>query len=215
MADRVTGGLPISPGDVIASGPWDLRIPLDIWPMVSIQRPHTESWPIIMHELGYLEQWIRTTATPILITGTRDVPELPPQLDITTGTRTYAPSFRESEPSPRPRNRTRFGAAVARGGLLEILTAARGLPPDTIAQWIDTLADDEVVAHATRLGTTSGNLKPCGMQSQDYSPRFRKPDRTGSRQNLRFARSTKRMTLGRMTRDGDTRADNLRPPQSR
>ncbi|WP_458683069.1 hypothetical protein [Prescottella equi] len=85
MADRVIGGLPISPGDVIASGPWDLRIPLDIWPMVSIQRPHTESWPIIMHELGYLEQWIRTTAIPILITGTRDVLERPPQLDITTG----------------------------------------------------------------------------------------------------------------------------------
>ncbi|MFE5788962.1 hypothetical protein [Rhodococcus erythropolis] len=147
-------GLPINEGDVIASGPRDVHIPLDIWPMVSIQRPHTESWPVVMKELGYLEKWIRTTAIPILINGTRDVPELPPHLDITTGYKDIRSELHRAGTIPAfERDRARWDAVASRGGLLECLKAGSDLPRDSIEQWVDALDDDRAIAHATKLRT--------------------------------------------------------------
>lgn len=158
MAGQANGGLPINHGDVVASGPRDVYIPLDIWPMVSIQRPHTGSWPIIMKELGYLEKWIRTTAIPILINGTRDVPELPPHLDITTGYKDIRSELHRAGTVPAiERDGIRWDAVASRGGLLECLEVGSDLPRDTIEQWIDALEDAKAIAHATKLATASGD----------------------------------------------------------
>lgn len=76
---------PLELGDVLASAPAELRVPLSIWPTVSLQRPHTGTWHGLMRELGDLEEWVRTVAIPILTVGTREFGPLPPQLDITEG----------------------------------------------------------------------------------------------------------------------------------
>jgi hypothetical protein len=39
-----------------------LIVPLDIWPTVSIRRPHTDTWHVLIQELGGLEEWVRTVA---------------------------------------------------------------------------------------------------------------------------------------------------------
>ncbi|GBF17486.1 hypothetical protein Br6_04892 [Rhodococcus sp. Br-6] len=157
LHDRANGGLPISLGDVIASGPRNVRIPVDIWPMFSVQRPHTGAWPIAMKELGWLETWIRTTAIPVLVAGTNDVPELPPELDITVGYEDIRTALSSAGTTPAvERDRSRWVATAARSGLVEILTSwPNGAADDVIRQWVDTLGDDEVVQRVSMLGPLS------------------------------------------------------------
>jgi hypothetical protein len=76
---------PIRAGHVLVSGPVDVRIPLAIWPKVSIKRPHTDTWHVLVKELSELEQWVRTVAVPYLITGTYELRPLPPHLDTSRG----------------------------------------------------------------------------------------------------------------------------------
>jgi hypothetical protein len=77
-----TGG-PAQPGDVLARSPNGVVMPVSIWPTVSIRRPHTGTWHVLMKELRSLEEWVRTVAIPLLVIGIRDVDPLPPQLDTT------------------------------------------------------------------------------------------------------------------------------------
>ncbi|MGI5238706.1 hypothetical protein [Dactylosporangium sp. CA-139066] len=78
-------GRQVLAGDTLVTGPLYKQRPISIWPKVSIQRPHTETWHVLMKELGYVEEWVRTTAIPTLVTGTRDVSPLPPQIDVGVG----------------------------------------------------------------------------------------------------------------------------------
>ncbi|MDX3772347.1 MULTISPECIES: hypothetical protein [unclassified Streptomyces] len=85
----------------LVSGPRFDRIALNIVPTVSLQRPHTGVWNIVAKELEYLEESVRTTAVPILITGTRNVPPLPPQIDIAIGQKTCGISLQGHGPPLR------------------------------------------------------------------------------------------------------------------
>jgi hypothetical protein len=46
---------PLNAGDVLASVPAGVRVPMEIWPSVGIQRPHVGTWVVLMHELRELE----------------------------------------------------------------------------------------------------------------------------------------------------------------
>lgn len=144
---------PVQPGDVLASGPRYKRVPLSIWPKVSIQRPHTGTWHVVMNELGELEHWVRTVAIPHLVTGTRDVDSLPPQLDTTIGHDDVRTALSSSGGVPAAERATRrVQAGVVRQGLAETLALHRDrLGSDVIQTWLDTLDDDQVLEKQDRL----------------------------------------------------------------
>lgn len=87
-------------GTVLVSGPNDLNVGLSIWPQVSIMRPHTQGWYLLMRELQNIELWVRTVAVPHLILGRHDVDALPPHLDITRGYRDFQDALRHAESVP-------------------------------------------------------------------------------------------------------------------
>lgn len=86
-------------GTVLASGPYALNVGLSIWPQVSIMRPHTKSWHLLIRELQSLELWVRTVALPHLIDGRQDVDALPPHLDITRGYSDFEDALMHAEPT--------------------------------------------------------------------------------------------------------------------
>ena len=151
-------GLPLREGDVLASAPRGARIPFSVVPTVSLQRPHTGVWGIAAHELQLLEEWVRTIAIPILVTGSYEVSPLPPHLDIAVGHRDLRAELATAGHTPAVvRGRDRIAAVVARAGLIEALTLSPGAPQaETLRIWLDSLDDTAVVEHAVRLGGVRG-----------------------------------------------------------
>ncbi|HEV7933161.1 MAG TPA: hypothetical protein VGP70_12750 [Actinomadura sp.] len=145
---------PVEIGDVLASGPADLRVPLDIWPQISIQRPHSESWHILLRELRDLEEWVREVALPVLIAGTRNVPPLPPHLDTTVGYGDFRAALAAASPTPAAaRAAMDLQVGVARDGLARTIA----LHPegkkniDAIKRWVAALRPDEVLQKVASL----------------------------------------------------------------
>ncbi|MFB7827388.1 hypothetical protein [Streptomyces hydrogenans] len=179
-------GQPIHANDIIATAPRGTYIPFSIWTTVSLQRPHTGIWNIAAKELEYLEDWVRTTAIPIIITGGREVTPLPPQLDISTGhddLRSELPGAGAA--SAAERGEQRIQAAVARDGLTEVLVPLMGSGmSETISEWAATLTDDAVLERMVRLAQASHShqeaLKATGQlaaEVREYVARHDKPDR--------------------------------------
>ncbi|MFJ7063366.1 hypothetical protein ACIQVA_37900 [Streptomyces microflavus] len=150
-------GQPIHVNDTIATAPRGAYIPFSIWTTVSLQRPHTGIWNIAAKELEYLEDWVRTTAIPIIVTGGREVTPLPPQLDISTGhddLRSELPGAGAA--SAAERGGQRIQAAVARVGLTEVLAPLMGSDmSETLSEWAATLTDDAVLQRLGRLAQAS------------------------------------------------------------
>ncbi|MEW2259707.1 hypothetical protein [Streptomyces sp. NPDC047869] len=146
-------GQPLHVDDVIATAPRRAYIPLSIWTTVSLQRPHTEVWNIAVKELEYLEDWVRTTAIPILVTGNRNVVSLPPQLDISTGhDNLRGELLRSGAMSAAKRGSQRIQASAARTGLVELLVPLAGRDmSETITAWAAALTDDGVRERVDRL----------------------------------------------------------------
>ncbi|MYU36468.1 hypothetical protein GTW52_25685 [Streptomyces sp. SID8358] len=147
-------GLPLRQGDVLASAPHGARIPFSVVPTVSLQRPHTGVWVIAAHELELLEQWVRTVAIPIIVTGSYEVSPLPPQLDISVGRADLRAELATAGRTPAVvRARARMSAVVARAGLVEVLAPSPdGSEAETLRTWLDSLDDEAVVERAVRLG---------------------------------------------------------------
>lgn len=172
VPDQVHPGLelraierPLRPGDVLASAPAELRVPLSIWPTVSLRRPHTSTWHVLMHELRDLEEWVREVAIPILIVGSQKFGPLPPQLDITRGhsdLRTVLESA-GSVPAARRAER-RLMAGTGRGGLVDTLALhPRGVPRNSIRDWVSSLDDDAVLDCLERLAAASADGGPLAL----------------------------------------------------
>lgn len=89
---------PLSVGDVLASVPVGVQVPMSIWPKIGIRRPHTGGWMVLMHELRTLEEWVRTEAIPRIILGTTSVDPIPPHLDISRGYEEYADALAAARP---------------------------------------------------------------------------------------------------------------------
>ena len=148
---------PLQPGDVLASAPVELRVPLSIWPTVSLQRPHTGTWHQLMRELGDLEEWVRKVAIPILSVGTHEVWQLPPQLDITKGHADLETAMQTAGTVPAAkRAERRLAASLGRDGLVDALAAhPRGVAKEAIRGWVGSLDDDGVLDRFERLQTAS------------------------------------------------------------
>jgi hypothetical protein len=146
---------PIVPGDVLATGPLHKRVPLSIWPKVSVQRPHTDTWHVPNKELGELEDWTRTVAVPHLVTGSSDADPLPPptghhKLGTRTSCKRYPmlapcrPSHVRSNASRRPR--------LVRRSSRHSHSILQSPDPARLEAWVNDLSDDAVLARKERLG---------------------------------------------------------------
>ncbi|MEV6962674.1 hypothetical protein AB0M97_26540 [Streptomyces sp. NPDC051207] len=133
-----------------------------------------------------MEDWVRTTAIPIIVTGGREVTPLPPQLDISTGyddLRSELP--RAGAASAAERGEQRIQAAVARAGLTEILVPLMGSDmSDTISEWAATLTNDAVLERVNHLAQARHShqeaLKATGQLAAEvrgYMGRHHEPDR--------------------------------------
>ncbi|WP_063766283.1 hypothetical protein [Streptosporangium amethystogenes] len=139
---------PVQVGDVLARLPVGRVVEVNLWPKVSIQRPHTQTWHILIHELRDLESWVRQTALPTLIAGSTDVSPLPPHLDITVGYADFRTALDAASPAPAAdRLEKLVGAEMAREGLPGILLLhPHGVPHgQALTAWAATLSDDEVL----------------------------------------------------------------------
>ncbi|MFD5836163.1 hypothetical protein ACFWHV_21715 [Streptomyces collinus] len=179
-------GLPLQPEDILASGPRYTRIALSIVPTVCLQRPHTGVWHIALKELGYLEDWVRTTAIPILITGARQSTTIPPQLDITIGHPDLRQALQSAGTTPAAqRGVLSMQATIARRDLPEILSMPPvGADKETIKAWVTSLDDATVVAAITRIAQV--NPKPTALRDylrelcgEAHAYQSRRPERPG------------------------------------
>ena len=48
---------PVSEGDVVASIPAGVHVPMDIWPKIGVRRPHRGVWMMLVQELLALRQY--------------------------------------------------------------------------------------------------------------------------------------------------------------
>jgi len=158
---------PLIPGDVLASGPRDKYVPLAIWPKVSIQRPHSGAWSVLMTELGEIEEWVRTVAIPRLIIGRHDVDPLPPQLDTTVGHVDLPAVLAAAGQVPAAkRSSQRIQADVIRGALADIL-AMHPVPSDAgvVTAWIAGLDDEQVLERHDRLAVPASRQDVQGVDA--------------------------------------------------
>ncbi|SHJ48959.1 hypothetical protein SAMN05421803_106226 [Nocardiopsis flavescens] len=145
---------PLRVGEVIAEVPVGKRVPITLFPTVGINRPGTDEWPVLMHELDEIAYWIRTQAVPRLITGS-EPPEspLPPRYEISIGhlDERLAISM-GSTTSAAERNKQRLGAASARNDLVDLIYGMPDAPDrEKISAWLEKLTDEEIIDRISRL----------------------------------------------------------------
>jgi hypothetical protein len=156
----------IAAGDVIATGPLDERVPISIWPTVSIRRPHSGTWHTVMNELGYVETWVRTVAIPHLILGRSDVEPLPSRLDISVGHDDFEAAFATRQTTTAAeRAMTKIQATTVREALVETL----GLDPSRpdvsmLTSWVAGFDDTEVLERQNRLGRPAARRDLAAVQ---------------------------------------------------
>jgi hypothetical protein len=144
---------PLQSGDRLVTGPVGLVVPVSIWPKVSIQRPHTKTWHVLLAELGMLADWVRTVAVPVLITGRHDVAAIPPQIETSVGHADFTTALAGAGRLPAQARATRrIQATMAREAVVEILALHPDRPDSVVlAQWIGALDDDEVLVQQARI----------------------------------------------------------------
>lgn len=150
LRPRPGSGVCVRVGDAIASAPLGEHVSLSVVPTVCLRRPHTGVWTILAHELRLLDDWVRTVAVPVLLTGRHDVPVIPPQLDISTGYEDLRGLLAAAGTVPAAeRSQARFEAEAARAGLVDVLAPSHGCPEEkTVRAWAQTLTDAEAVDRA-------------------------------------------------------------------
>lgn len=154
--------VPMRVGDVIAEAPMGTSITL--FPTIGINRPGTDRWPVLLHELEEIFQWVRTQALPRLITGT-DPPEpaLPSRFEIADAHDDERQAIAAgTTTSAMERYTLRSDAVSARQELVPLIGRVPGAPSERqIAAWLDHLSDAEVVHRVKRLHPTDaqGNLE--------------------------------------------------------
>ncbi|MFC0100991.1 hypothetical protein ACFFKH_26180 [Micromonospora marina] len=148
---------PLRVGSVIAETPIGTIIPVTLFPTVGINRPGTDRWPVLMHELDEISSWVRTQAVPRLITGTEPPePALPARYEIAVGHQDERQAISVgSSVSAADRQKQRLTAAAARTDLVDLVSRVDDSPSDQqIAAWLANLADGEVLDRMSRLKAT-------------------------------------------------------------
>lgn len=134
-------------GSVLASVPRGTRVGISMWPEVVVRRPHTGTWHTLMHEVGELEEWVRTQAVPILIEGRTDLTLIPPGLDTSRGYESFTGAWSAAKPiSAYTRLSRRMVGEGVRRDLLEMLVDFYGdQTRAAFAAWLQTLDESEVL----------------------------------------------------------------------
>jgi len=182
---------PLEAGTVLATGPLYKQMPVDIWPKVATRRPHTGDWMVVMDELGRLEEWVRTVAVPVLITGDADAAPLPPQIDTTRGWDSVRDAIETGHPVPAAqRNLTRMQARTGRRDLTETLDLhPNRVEVEVVEQWVNGLPDEEVIAQigslesANRRGpraVSDACLNMIRLAESTFRQAHRRPDHPAS-----------------------------------
>ncbi|MBP1325059.1 hypothetical protein JOF28_000291 [Leucobacter exalbidus] len=161
--------LPLHVGEVIAQTPLGQRVPADLWPALGINRPDTDEWPIMMHELDEISSWVRQQAIPRLITGGgASAEELPTHYEISTGHDDESLAIaRGSTLTAAQRNKNQMGAAVVRSNLVDLLLPqATGLTIEGITAWLAQVEDVDVIDMITQL-KASLSQEPGGTEAAE------------------------------------------------
>lgn len=150
-------GATLEAGTVLATGPRYRQVPLDIWPAVAIQRPHSGEWKVVIPELAYMEEWVRTIAIPLIITGGKQEPALPPFIDITKGWKTAREAIASGMDEPAAkRSLKRIQAHGARIGLVDTLAQhPEGIERRLIEHWVASLTDEEILTEMDALAVAA------------------------------------------------------------
>lgn len=141
-------GRPVQAGDVLTRAPVGRVVEGSLFPKISILRPHTQTWHILVHELRDLESWVRRIALPMLIAGTTDVSPLPPHLDIAVGYADFRAALNAADPAPAADRLNRLlHAQMAREDLPEVLRMhPHGVTHgQALTAWAAALSDDKAL----------------------------------------------------------------------
>ena len=138
---------PLGLGDVLASAPVGVAVPMSIWPKLGIRRPHTGEWIVLMHELCHLEAWTRTIAIPSIVTGTTDVRPIPPNLNISRGHDSFKLAFSQARTvAAAERHQLRVVSKGLREDLPGILEQkVPAAPRDVVIRFVEGLSDTEAL----------------------------------------------------------------------
>lgn len=149
--------IPLKVGDAIAETPIGVKIPVELFPTIGLNRPGTDRWPILMQELDYLSSWVRTQAVPRLITGAEPPkPDLPARYDISIGHDDPRAAIADGTAKSAAKSHgDRLGAASVRIDMTDTIAQMPGAPSrDQIHAWWESLSDDEVINRMEHLRRT-------------------------------------------------------------
>ena len=150
---------PLQVGEVVFESRVGEVVPLALHATVGLNRPGTDRWPVLMHELRDLVDWVREQAVPRLITG-GDPPAdaLPASFDTSVGHDDERRAIAEgSHTTAYERQLTRLMAVTARRDLVDFVGMNPQAPsPELIGDWVAQLTDEEVVERVQRLQVFKG-----------------------------------------------------------
>lgn len=165
MLDREAPGLevvqyddlvPARPGDILVVGPRRTKVGVSIYPLIASQRPHTETWHVLMRELGDLADWVRKDAIPMLVSGITAVSPLAPGIDISIGHESLDEALLKArQETAFEFNQTRVLARGLREDFaINLAEASRGtLSVEAANGWLDGLDDAGVVSRFDQIGS--------------------------------------------------------------
>jgi hypothetical protein len=152
--------VPLSVGDVIARTPKGVLRSVSLFPAIGLNRPNTDHWPVLTHELGEISHWVRTQAVPLLVTGSAS-PEadLPARYDIAVGLADERQAMAAgSTVSAADRHKQHLVATSAREHFADIIGRMEGAPSNRrISLWLAHLTDEEVLDRASELQLSQDN----------------------------------------------------------
>lgn len=150
---------PLRLGEVVFESPVGEVVPLALWPTIGLNRPGTDEWPILMHELRDIFAWVREQALPRLVTG-GDPPAdvLPAWYEISVGHADERRAISEGcHTTAFERQEHRLQSALAREQLVEMLGLAPGAPAsEQIRRWAEQLTDKLAIEQVDRFTVFAG-----------------------------------------------------------
>ncbi|WP_135454726.1 hypothetical protein [Mycobacterium sp. DL99] len=149
---------PLRVGDVLAETPLGTRVPVTMFPVVGINRPGTDDWPVLLKELDEIGTWVREQAVPRLIAGGEPrKPALPARYDISVAHTDERRAIGLGKPTTAAAHHTlRLSAADGRRELIELVGSIEGSPGTTVLiAWLDALSDEDVNNKRKRFADTA------------------------------------------------------------
>lgn len=137
----------VTVGDVLSSAPIGNPVHVSIWPELTIRRPHTGLWEVIIHELRKLEEWTRTVAIPVTVLGTTERTPIHPHLDISAGHESFEASLALARPeSAVERAMVRMKARGLRDDLPDVFREQLpDIPQQTVITFLSNQDDAEMI----------------------------------------------------------------------